>query len=289
MSPASRASRTAGVAALVVGGALFFAPKPASAADPWVERRLTLPARNFAFDFGIGFGHEPQPRPANDINGAGMNFEFAVAPIHHLELGLRTGPRFGNDGVAVGSDYYARVFDHETLTGPAAGTDTFANPEFRIRGELVDLEPFELGLEGRVNLPFAHYGNRGSYFGTEFGVPLAIHIANVVRLDTGVWVPVTYTSPVLWAIDVPVDVWIQITRGFWLGPRVGFRHTDFGNPNGDPFRPDRSRDDILFGFGLGWQVASFVDLKTQVLFPAVNHNDPGQAFGAGFAVELRIE
>ena len=277
--------------ACALGLALVFGAAEAHAADPWVERRLTLPARNFAFDFGVAVAHVPGRAPTPDVNGAGMNFEFAVAPINHLELGIRGGPRFGTDGIDTDADWYARVFDHETMNAPqTTGTDTFSNPEFRIRGELVDLEVFELALEGRLNLPFAHFGNRGSYFGSEFGVPLAFHIGTIVRLDTGAFIPVTFFSPTIWSVDVPFDVWIQCTNKLWLGPRFGFRHTDYGNADvGDPFARNATRDDFLFGFGLGYQVASFVDLKTHVLFPSVNHNDPGQVFGAGFAVQLRIE
>src|SRR4051794_24868016 len=81
----------AGVFAFAV--TLLAAPS-AHAAGPWVERHLTLPARDWSFDFGLGLAHAPRP----DLTGAGMNLEFAVAPTRHLEIGLRSGGRIGDDG-----------------------------------------------------------------------------------------------------------------------------------------------------------------------------------------------
>ena len=41
------------------------------------------------------------------------------------------------------------------------------------------------------------------------------------------------------------------------------------------------------GFGLGYQVASAIDLKTMLLFPAVD-DATVRNFGAGFGVQFRI-
>jgi hypothetical protein len=45
--------------------------------------------------------------------------------------------------------------------------------------------------------------------------------------------------------------------------------------------------DLLLGFGLGYQVANAVDLKTMFLLPTAG-DDFGRRFGAGFGVQFRI-
>jgi hypothetical protein len=47
--------------------------------------------------------------------------------------------------------------------------------------------------------------------------------------------------------------------------------------------------DISLGFGLGYQAASFLDLKTMVLLPDINHSPIFRAVGTGIGVQLRIE
>src|SRR5262249_43003714 len=133
-------------------------------------------------------------------------------------------------------------------------------------------------LEGRVILPF----ETGTRFGTVFGVPMSIHIGPVVRLDTGIFIPLLFYDSTIIAFDVPFDAWFQVGPKLWLGPMVGFRHWEFG-------RLGPSRDDLRFGFGLGYQVARIVDLKTQLFFPQVNHDHGAETFGAGFGVQIRIE
>jgi hypothetical protein len=257
---------------------LFFSAVPAFAAEPWVERRLTLPRHDWAFDLALGIGHREFPvvtpfgRNVRSLTGPGLNLELKVSIVEHLELGVRTGARFGDDAIAANADYFGRMYDRQTF---AAGGGTMANPEARIRGELVDLEVIELALEGRVVLPF----ESRSHAGLMMGVPLAFHIGSIVRLDTGVFIPVVFADPTVAAFSLPLDAWFQVSPKLWLGPMTG---VVVGTNSTTP-------TDISLGFGLGYQVASWVDLKTMVLAPDINHSPAFGAIGAGIGVQLRIE
>ena len=101
-------------------------------------------------------------------------------------------------------------------------------------------------------------------------------------IDTGVYLPIVfYPDPpgTFTAISIPGYFWFQVSEKLWLGPMAGLRFVDVG---------DEHRGHLLLGFGLGYQVASAVDLKTQIFFPQVNTGEGARAWGAGFGVQFRI-
>jgi hypothetical protein len=247
--------------------------RSAQAAPPWVDRPLTLPSADWAFDFGLGVAHAPAP----DLTVVGANAEMAVGITSRVELGVRTGVRFGDlPSRAANADDYGRLFDRETLPPGAEGVEVLANPEVRIRGALVREEIVELALEGRVVLPFAD----GTDAGMLFGVPFAFHLGNRVRLDTGVYVPIIfYPRDTSTGLSAPIDVWIQATRRLWLGPMSGVAFDRIGD--------NRGTTRVSLGFGLGYQIAHALDLKGMVLFPEIN--DESRAFGFGVGLQVRIE
>jgi hypothetical protein len=253
--------------------------RDARAAPPWVERNLTLPGGDWAFDFGLGVAHAPGP----DVTGVGVNAEMAVGLIDRLELGVRTGLRPGNpDERSVEADTYGRLFDRQYFDGDDG---VVANPEVRIRGALVREEVFELALEGRLIVPV-----EGNDAGAMFGVPLMFHLGRRVRLDMGAYVPIVFGNgnppqgpvrPTTVGVNLPLDVWIQVTPRLWLGPMTGITFSDIGRPP--------ARADLSLGFGLGYQITSFLDFKTMLLFPAITNPHPGPEFGVGAGVQIRIE
>jgi hypothetical protein len=257
---------------LAVGACLAVSGRDASAAPPWVDRHLTLPAGDWSFDFGLGLGHVPAP---NDTTGVGINTDMAVGITRRVELGVRTGIRFGDAfDRAIQADAYSRLFDRQTFD---AGGDTVANPEVRVRGALVRGEVAELALEGRLVLPFAD----GTGAGLLFGVPLSFHLGNRVRLDTGPYVPVSFPPRADTEVDLsaPIDLWIQATSRFWLGPMSGIRFERLGR--------DRGETDVSLGLGLGYEITHAIDFKAMFLFPTLNHES--RIFGVGAGVEVRIE
>ncbi len=256
-------------AATLIAAWLFLGAR-ADAAPEFVERRLTLPTHDWAFDLGLGIGHYDFGTNATGAGG-GLNFEGAVSVVHHLELGFRDGVRFGTDGVAARGDQYGRLFDRETF---GTGGDTVTNPELRVRAELVDLKVIELALEGRAYVPF----ERLTRFGVLFGVPLAFHLGSIVKLETGAYVPVLFYSPTESVVSVPFNAWFQVSTKVWLGPMTGFRIDNLG--------AQRARGDFSAGFGVGYQITSFLDFKTQFLVPAVGNPNN---FGVGAGIQIRIE
>lgn len=259
-------------AALLVG-AISLSGRPASAAPRWVDRSITLPRLVFAGDAGIGLAHLRFLR--EDFTGAGLNLEAALGITESVELGFRTGLRFGDDAKVLRADEFGRTLFTETY---GTNNDGVANPEFRVRWAAYSGRVVELGLDGRFYMPV----ETSSRAGIMLGVPLAFHIADFLRIDTGLYIPLVFTDPTSTAISVPAYFWFQPSNRVWLGPMIGFRHIDPGGPNG-------SHDDLLLGFGIGYQVASAVDLKWMVLVPRVNteDNEP-RAYGGGFGVQFRI-
>jgi len=264
-----------------VSSAVAFASDMAVAAPPWVDRHITLPDANWAFDVGLGVGHlpgdalppVPLPLTTPDDSGAGINAEMAVGITNRVELGIRTGIRFGDyPDRLIRADEYGRLFDRQTF---GTGTEVLANPELRVRGAPVRTRVVELALEGRVVLPFED----GTQAALMFGLPLAFHLGHRVRLDTGPYVPVVFTRPVTFDISLPLDVWIQVSPRVWLGPMTGVvleRPGDTG-----------SRAVASMGFGFGYEITHYLDFKAMVLFPRLS--DEPRTFGGGAGVEVRIE
>jgi opacity protein-like surface antigen len=257
------------LAVLAVTGASIFTGSTALAAPPWVERDITLPRHDWAFDFGLGLAHARDP----DETAFGLNLEGAVGVTQDVELGFRSGVRFDDDARALRADEYGRLFDRQTFD---TGGEVMANPEFRVRGALARGGAAEVALEGRAYLPIAT-GTRG---GVMAGLPLQFHAGTSVRLDLGVYVPIIFYSDPYYAFSIPFDVWIQVTNKLWLGPMTGVR---FNHISGDG-----SSTDFSLGFGLGYQIARALDFKTMLLFPHVNDNNAG-GFGVGAGLQVRIE
>jgi hypothetical protein len=244
----------------------------AQAAPEWVDRPLTLPAGDFAFDVGLGVGHIPG-RP-EDTN-AGFNLEGAVGITSRVELGVRAGIRFG-DGYdrSIQPDYYGRLFDRQTFD---EGDAVVANPEVRIVGAIVRESIVEVGLEGRVVIPFAD----GTGAGLLFGVPLAFHLGSIVRLDTGAYLPVTFPprDDDQVGLNLPLDVWIQAGSRFWLGPMTGLQFGAIGTHHGFT--------EVSLGIGIGYQITRAIDFKGSFLFPEIN--DDSRVFGFGVGLQFRVE
>lgn len=237
----------------------------AEAAPPWVERHLTLPSGDWAFDVGLGVTNDTV-----DPVAAGMNLEMGVGLTSRIELGVRTGLRFGDRFErAAQADAYGRLFDLQTID---EGNGVLADPEVRLRGALVRGEVGEVALEGRAVLPF----DPGAPLGLLFGVPIALHLGDRVRLDTGVYVAlhVGLHGGTDAGVGIPFDLWIQASPRFWIGPV-----TDVAIDHGDVTG--------VIGMGLGYEITHAVDFKAMALFPVPEHDT--LFFGAGAGVQIRIE
>ncbi len=270
---ASSAAQLAGVAVAAGLAALAWA-RPARAEVPWVYRSIVLSRGQVALDFGLGLGHEPGPDAASttggSITGFGLNLEVSGGITRELEVGVRTGFRLDTDGEATGADGYGRPFETETY-----GTrfDAVANPELHLRWAVARGSAAELGLELRSYLPI----ETGSRFGLMFGLPIVLRAASI-RVDTGLYVPVIFYDPTETVVSVPIHLWIQASRTLWLGPLFGVRVVSGGG----------TRDEYPLGFGFGDALTHALDLRTWILFPDISQNEAARTFGAGVALQLRI-
>lgn len=252
----------------------LLAASDASAAPPYVTRPMTLPRHDFAGDVGLGVGIIRLDPPNDNVTGAGANLEGAFGITENVELGVRAGVRFGNEGRFSQADHYARTLWTETY-----GTnyrDSVGNPEVRVRWNFFSGSVVEVGLDWRLYLPTEMRA------GGMFGVPLHFRIGNFMKIETGPYLPTLFTSPALVALTIPGYFWFQVSEAVWLGPMVSARFR-IAPDGGD-------RTSFLAGFGLGVQVHRAVDLKTMILFPTLDDDDRATRFwGGGFGVQFRIE
>ncbi len=280
--------------ASVVGAVAFFAGRTAEAAGPFVDAPLTLPPLKFSADVGIGFGtyqaltidqNNPAPVLGGTQVGWGTNLEAAVGLPFVGELGVRIGYRFGDSGIAAGSgagaDHFGRLFD-PIISEP--GGSNFANPEIHLRGTLFDLQTVQMALETRLIIPTDSTqaeGQNVSYFAITPGVPFRIHIPGFLRVDTGLYLPISFDSSTSFSLDIPAQAFFALGDAF-VGPVTGIR---FNAPGGGV----DSSVDIPLGIAGGYTLGGRVDLKVQLRTERINDaNWASQFLGGGFGVGLRL-
>lgn len=254
------------VAALAAVGATAGPVREAMAA-PFVNRPMTLSRSDWALDFGLGIGH--RETPTTDDTGLGLNLEIAAGLTSFIQLGIRTGFRFGSDGRATGADWYGRTHETEHHN---VGAETVANPEISLKWAIVDTSVAHLGVDTRLYLPIED----GTRVGVMFGVPVGIHIGGVALLNTGIYIPIMFTDPVRNVISFPLHLWFQANDRLFLGPLTGVR---IYNPGGDAQVP--------LGFALGYGISYDADIKTWLLFPNVS-DDGAKRFGVGVGLQVRF-
>jgi hypothetical protein len=251
-------------------------------AEPWVERPLSLPTGHAQIQAGFGFGQ--YATVDGQHVGSGLNLEAALGLPFFGEVSLRSGLRFGDSGKLAGADYYGRLFDHETAN---LGGDAWANPEIRLRGTLADLKVFAIGLESRFVVPAAS----GSDFSIAPGLPMMIRIPEVLRIDTGIFLPIAFTSQTDYTVSIPVQLWIQAGE-FFFGPMTGIRISRISSttvgPDGGTSSASITRTDIPAGVGFGYTPTSMIDFKAQLYMLRINDSDWSKTVGAGFGMGLLL-
>jgi hypothetical protein len=265
-------------AILVIG----FRPSAAQADEKFTDAPLTLKPLHFSADAGIGFGTYQDASGGGHV-GWGSNFEAAIGIPFLGEFGARIAERFGTDGPLVGTnavgptgaDHFARLFD--PITGNPGSAD-FANPEFHLRGSLVDVDVFALALETRLSVPTSS----GSIWAFTPGVPMRIHVPGLMRIDTGLWLPVAFEndgSNVV-ILEIPAQAFFQIGDAF-VGPESGVRINNIGS--------SPTTADVPLGVGGGYTFGGIFDVKAQLRTERVNSSGwASQAFGGGIGVGLRV-
>lgn len=238
----------------------------AHAARPFINRDLVLRHGEVALDLGFGVGHAPPTLYSPSESGLGMNLELSIGIARDAEIGVRTGFRLTDAGQRTRADQYGRTFDTETY---GTGIDRIANPEIHVRWGIAHGPSAELGFELRAIMPI----EENTRFGMVLGLPVALH-TGVIRLDTGVYVPILFYHDTLTIVSVPAHLWIQASPTLWLGPLFGIQ---VYHPGGATYP---------VGFGIGNMLSAALDLRAWFLFPDVNDND---RYGGGVALQIRFE
>jgi hypothetical protein len=261
---------------------------PAAADVPFVDRPLTLPPLHVSADMGVGFGQwediEPDP---NNLQGTvdrgnkvgfGSSLEAAVGLPFVGEFGARVGYRFDQIGANAQADHFGRLFD-PVVNEP--GNDAFTNPELFLRGTLFALPVVEVALETRAIIPAAS----GSDFALTPGAAVRVHIPTFARIDTGIYIPVAFTSDPntgslapSFEVQIPAQLFFQLGDSF-VGPLTGLLFIQNG---GDP------NPEIVAGVGGGHTFGGILDLKAQLYTSQVNDVTWAKHIGGGVGVGLRL-
>lgn len=252
------------VALVVLAAATGGSAREATAA-PFVNRPMTLSRSDWALDLGLGIGH--LDLPGGDVTGLGLNLGVATGLTSFIQLGLRTGFRFGSDGRITNADRYGRTHETEHY---GVGASTMANPEVSLKWALVDTSVVHLGVDGRLYLPIED----GTRVGIMVAVPVGLHLGNVARLDTGIYIPMIFYDDVQTVISFPFHLWFQANDDLYLGPLTGIR---INNPGGTS---------VPLGLALGYSISYDADVKTWLLFPNVSGNTSNLGFGVGIQVRF---
>ena len=251
----------------------FSSVAPCEAAERWVDRPMTLHRLVFAGDVGLGVGHAgAAPR---SLTGAGLNLEGAIGVTETVELGLRTGVRFGDEGRAIRADDFGRTLWTETY---GTGEDTFANPEARVSVGV--LPPAASPRWGSTGASTCRSGNQHQRRHDDrrparlprVGQPAYRHRRLTSRSSSP-------TGPST-ASRIPGYFWFQPSPQVWLGPMTALSTSS-------AMAAVRTTPTCCSASGSAYQVANAVDLKTWFLFPTIDDN-PGHNFGFGFGVQFRI-
>jgi hypothetical protein len=265
--------------------AALAAPDARADGKPFVDVPLTLPPLHFGGEAGIGFGTYQTTNVTVGTTGAstsststhvgwGSNFDAAIGLPFLGEIGARVGYRFGADGVAAYANHYARLFD-PIMNEP--GQNNFDNVEMHLRGSIVSVEVFELGLETRIVIPT----DSKSVVAFTPGVPIRIHIPDFMRIDTGLWLSIpSESNNFYYILDIPAQAYFQLGDAF-VGPQTGIRFT---NPAGGA----GGYAEVPLGVGGGYTFGGVLDIMAQLRTEHINSSPSQLGFGGGLGLGIRV-
>jgi hypothetical protein len=122
----------------------------------------------------------------------------------------------------------------------------------------------EIGLFLGVTV-LTHDDDIRGYFNVDPGIPILVRLGEIVRVDTGLFVPVTFgghPGTVLSAI-VPVRATLQITDPLYVGANTGLGIADFSHPGDTIYAPLG----IFGGYAISLGCTALVDLSAHIGFP----------------------
>lgn len=149
------------------------------------------------------------------ILGTGLDLAESVGLGHGLELGVRFGARLDAGGRALRADEVARAFDTETF---GTGLSTVANPELRLRWQVIRWAWGAVGVDERVVLPIRVDPDVTDVFGPW----LVARLGHVARVDAAVNVVFARDAfagadAFAVAVGLPIRIWVNVLRPLSLG------------------------------------------------------------------------
>lgn len=172
-----------------------------SADNSWANRTLTPHKLQLQIFAG------PTSHQALSIRGGAQEFGLTIRHSHpdHNQVGIPLGLSFGvldNLEVGIGLPIYLSPGDFGDL--PIWATYQFLEGNF------------QMGAQLALFLPTS------SDFGLQLGLPMMYSNGNI-RVDTGVFARVNFSSPVASSIFVPARIGFQITDALYAGAQTEFR------------------------------------------------------------------
>lgn len=76
---------------------------------------------------------------------------------------------------------------------------------------------FELGAAATINLPV----QSGTDFGLGVGVPIAYHLSDTMRLNSGAFLNFTFADPMVSVLTIPVGLTVNVADNIFVGARTG--------------------------------------------------------------------
>jgi hypothetical protein len=220
----------------------------------------------------------------------------------------------------IGFERYA--LDNQTVQGFQAGNFSNAVATFRTGAAFVPVENLEVGIgfpfagDGRgvddipVWATYQFFGNdtveiggrfamflpAQTEFGMQFGIPVAIHLGDSMKIDTGMFFSMAFFDDIYTRLNIPARLTYQITDEIFVGGVVGFDLPDFDSFNmifGFHGGYTLAIDEAIIDFGLSFTWPGFIiteDTGTVGVAHAddtpLDGNDFDMQFGANMSIKF---
>jgi hypothetical protein len=256
---------------------VFAVSTSARAQERFVDDAQVLAAKRVWLSAGVGvarFTHES----LDVVAGTGLDIEEALGLGYNLEFGARFGARLDDGGRGLRADDSARNLYGETL---GTGQSIVANPDFRLRWQLVRCNWLQASLEERLVVPI-----KPDPYTTEIlAALLSVHLAHTLRVDVrfeGATIVRSLQGGYVAesALGIPIWAWVNATSQLYFGASATLQR--FG---GTRYTQPYSKDSL--GLALGYRMAS-CDIINGIFLLDVTNNDWGARIGNGLSFSCRM-
>ena len=241
----------------------------AAHADPvYIDRRLTLVKGEFGVDLGVGLADDRR----DQVVGTGAYGQLHYGITDRIEVAVRDGVNFGLYGRYARAEQYGRLYSVDGAVTPGPGP--VGNPDLVFLGRFLDRRWLELALEVEMGFP----EEASTHVDNTVGVATVLHVAQVMRVDTGGFVTLTYRTPVEVQLAFPLQLWFEPFRApLWFGLLSELKTTTGSGVW-----------EIPLGLGVGYAITQDIDVRAQVLVPQINITPGTRVAGGGLGTQVRF-